>query len=80
MDQIDRALSHGVCVSAWTFDELYGRDGEFLDGVTSLGQAFVGEIPGNFHGWVQKPAVLRKRPEKQAKRGRPFARPASECE
>lgn len=26
---IDRALNNGVRVSAWTFDELYGRDGKF---------------------------------------------------
>ena len=68
--QIERALAKGVRVSAWTFDELYGRDGRFLDGVTSLGQAFVGEIPCDFHGWVQKPTVLRNGPKKSTKRGR----------
>ena len=68
--QIERALANGVRVSAWTFDELYGRDGRFLDGVTSLGQAFVGEIPCDFHGWVQKPRVLRNGPKKSTKRGR----------
>ncbi len=61
-------MNNGVRVSAWTFDELYGRDGRFLDGVTSLGQAFVGEIPGNFHGWVQKPVVLQKRPKNPGKK------------
>ena len=68
--QIERALANGVRVSAWTFDELYGRDGRFLDGVTSLGQVFVGEIPCDFHGWVQKPTVLRNGPKKPTKRGR----------
>jgi len=57
-------------VSAWTFDELYGRDGKFLDGLTSRGQVFIGEIPSSFHGWVQKPTVLRTRPKKPRKRGR----------
>jgi SRSO17 transposase len=68
--QIDRALSNGVRVSAWTFDELYGRDGKFLDGLESRGEVFVGEIPCDFHGWVQKPTVLRTGPKKPKKRGR----------
>lgn len=71
LGQIDRALSNGVRVSAWTFDELYGRDGKFLDGLESRGQVFVGEIPTNFHGWVEKPTVLRKDVKKPGKRGRP---------
>lgn len=57
-------------MSAWTFDELYGRDGKFLDGLTSRGQVFVGEIPGNFHGWTQKPKVLRTGRGRREKRGR----------
>ncbi len=69
LDQIDRALRNGVCVSAWTFDELYGRDGKFLDGLQSRRQVFVGEIPTNFHGWVQKPVVLRRGRKKQGKHG-----------
>ncbi len=69
--QIDRALSNGVRVSAWTFDELYGRDGKFLDGLESRRQVFVGEIPSDFHGWALEPKVLRKGPKKSKKRGRP---------
>lgn len=71
MEQIDHALSNGVRVSAWTFDALYGRDGKFLDGLQSHHQVFVGEIPRDFHGWVQPPTVLRSGPKKQGKRGRP---------
>ena len=59
---IDRALAHGVRVAAWTFDEAYGRDGAFLNGLEQRGQAFVGEVPTNFHGWVRKPRVLRSGP------------------
>lgn len=70
LDQIDGALSNGVRVSAWTFDELYGRDAKFLDGLESRRQVFVGEIPIDFHGWVRKPAVLRSGPKKSEKRGR----------
>ena len=70
LDQIDVALSNGVCVSAWTFDALYGRDSKFLDGLESRRQLFVGEIPSDFHGWVQKPTVLRSGPKTSRKGGR----------
>lgn len=70
LDQIDVALSNGVRVSAWTFDELYGRDGKFLNGLESRRQVFVGEIPSNFHGWLQKPNVLRNGPKFGPKGGR----------
>jgi SRSO17 transposase len=70
LDQTDRALANGIRVSAWTFDELYGRDSKFLDGLETHRQVFVGEIPSNFHGWVQKPAVLQKGPKRSTKQGR----------
>jgi SRSO17 transposase len=78
-------LANGIRVSAWTFDELYGRDGPFLDGLVSLGQVFVGEIPATFHGWLEKPKVLRKGPKQRGKRGRPkdyprLARRRPSCE
>jgi SRSO17 transposase len=56
---VDRALAHGLRVQAWTFDELYGRDTVFLDGLEQRRQVFVGEVPSNFHGWVIRPHVLR---------------------
>lgn len=59
---IDRALTNGVRVAAWTFDELYGRDGRFLDAVEQRGQVFVGEIPVDFHGWMRKPKILHEGP------------------
>ena len=65
LELIDRALANGVRVAAWTFDELYGRDGKFLDGLEARRQAFVGEVPGDFHGWVQKPKILRSGPKKK---------------
>ena len=65
---IDRALVHGVHVAAWTFDELYGRDGKFLDGLEQRGQVFLGEIPADFHGWLKKPKILRS--DRQKRRGR----------
>jgi SRSO17 transposase len=75
LELIDRALGNGVRAAAWTFDELQGRDGKFLDGLFLDGleqrqQAFVGEIPMDFHGWVQPPRILRFGPKKSKKRGR----------
>jgi SRSO17 transposase len=70
LELIDRALGNGVRVAAWTFDELYGRDGPFLDGLEERRQVFVGEVPADFHGWVQKPQILRSRPKNAKKRGR----------
>jgi len=67
---IDGALDNGIRVSAWTFDELYGRDGKFLDALESRGQVFVAEIPVDFHGWVRKPKILHEGPENMG-RGRP---------
>jgi hypothetical protein len=67
---VDRTLSNGIRVKAWTFDELYGRDGQFLDGLDERGEAFVGEVPPNFHVWLAQPIVLRKPPKHQGKTGR----------
>ena len=70
MAQIEHALLNGICVWAWTFDEFYGRDHAFLDGLEARDQLFVGEIPCNFHGWVQEPVVLRTGPKTTRKHGR----------
>lgn len=71
LDLVRRALANGVRVKAWTFDELYGRSGPFLDDLTKQGQAFVGEIPSDFHVWLAKPRVARTRGDS---RGRGVAR------
>jgi len=72
LGQISHALNNGMRVFAWTFDEWYGRDGTFLDGLQSLGQNYVAELPANFTGWVQEPAILlHPRTQKRHKRGRP---------
>ena len=67
---MDRALGDGIRVKAWTFDELYGRDGQFLDGLDERGEAFVGEVPPNFRVWLAPPIVLRKQPKNHGKTGR----------
>jgi len=63
VEMIDRALANGVRVAAWTFDELYGRDGKFLDALQQRRQLFVGEIPVDFHGWVREPIILHEGPK-----------------
>ncbi len=70
LTQVKHALANGIKVSAWTFDELYGRDTKFLDGLDELGEAFVCEIPGNFHGWLRRPNVIRKAPSQSTRKGR----------
>jgi SRSO17 transposase len=59
-EQVGRALGNGVRVAAWSFDSLYGRDGEFLDGMDGRGQCYVGQIPKDFFGWLCPPRLLVK--------------------
>jgi SRSO17 transposase len=71
LSQVQRALGNGIRFWSFTFDELYGRSGPFLDGLLGLGQNFVGEIPCDFVGWVQAPQILIKpTPAETRKRGR----------
>ncbi|MFQ5818223.1 MAG: IS701 family transposase [Terriglobia bacterium] len=70
LGQIRRALGNGIRVAAWTFDEWYGRDGDFLDGLDALGQSYVGEVPSTFTGWSHQPQVLQTpRSQEGHKRG-----------
>jgi SRSO17 transposase len=70
LDLIDQALLHGIKVSAWTCDELYGRDSKFLDGLERRDQAYVAEIPSDTRVWTSKPKVIHKSSAKTG-RGRP---------
>jgi SRSO17 transposase len=71
LDQVRRALSNGIRVAAWTFDELYGRGHDFQDGLSRLGQNYVAEVPSDFVGWLQAPRILRSpSPQDRRKRGR----------
>ena len=63
LELIDRVIANGVRVEAWTFDEAYGRNTEFLDGLEARCQVFVGEVPVNFHGWMTEPKVLLSGPQ-----------------
>jgi SRSO17 transposase len=74
LDLIDRAKGNGIEVMAWTADELYGRDGAFLDGLDQRGEAFVVEIPPNAHVWLKKPKVLKKPPAGGSRRPKKYPR------
>jgi len=74
LELIDRAKSNGIEVMAWTADELYGRDGSFLDGLDQRGEAFVVEVPPNAHVWLSKPKVLRKPPPNSGRRRKKYPR------
>jgi len=64
-------LSNGIRVAAWTFDELYGRDSKFLDGLDDRKQAYVAEIPSDTHVWTTNPNVIRKASNHKSGKGRP---------
>lgn len=78
---IDQAMANGVRVAAWTFDEFYGRDHEFLDGLEQRGQIFVAEVPVAFHGWLEKPKILHTGPKRRRLTKHPrVARRRPSCE
>jgi SRSO17 transposase len=58
LEQVSRSMQNGIRVFAWTFDEWYGRDGDFLDGLETRGQNYVGEVPSDFSGWLYEPEIL----------------------
>ncbi len=81
MGLIDRTLENGVQVAAWTFDELYGRDSKFLDGLVNREQAYVAEIPSDTRLWTIKPNVIRKASTKTRSKKTPrVARQRPACE
>jgi SRSO17 transposase len=63
LELVDRVRGNGIQVAAWTFDEFYGRDGKFLDGLEERKQVFVAEVPVTFHGWLQRPQLLHTGPK-----------------
>lgn len=76
LGQIQRALSNGIRVAAWTFDEHYGMSYGFLDALDRLGQTYVAEVPCTFCGWAKEPAILyRPTPQEMRKKGKKRAFP-----
>lgn len=73
MELVDRAKANGIAVMAWNADELYGRDGYFLNGLDARAETFVVEIPPNAQAWLNKPKTLRNPPK--IRNGRPCSYP-----
>ena len=72
--QIRRALGNGIRVAAWTFDENYGKEPDFLDGLEAVGQSYVGEVPSTFRGWSHPPRVLGRPTPRALRKGGPRLR------
>lgn len=70
--QVGPLVRHG-----WvTFDEGYGKDPAFLRDLEERGEHYVGEIPKNVRGWLQRPAVEEPTPNPKGRsRQKPRVRP-----
>jgi SRSO17 transposase len=51
-----------------TFDETYGRNPDFLSGLEELDERYIGEVPKDTRGWLQRPALA---PARARRKGRP---------
>jgi SRSO17 transposase len=69
LELFDRARGNGLTFEWATFDEGYAGKPEFLRELSARGQLFVGEVPRNFMGWVERPRVVT-RPYRKNHRGR----------
>lgn len=68
----------GVLPHAWvTFDEGYGRDTAFLAGLEELGERYIGEVPKDTRGWLERPAVQQPGPGKGRPRTKARVDPAA---
>jgi len=57
LELIQRSCAEGLPLQWITADEIYGRAGEFRDGVAAAGLWSVVEIPSNLTGWTRVPQV-----------------------
>jgi SRSO17 transposase len=69
LELYDHALKNGIHFDWMTFDEGYGSKPDFLRGLSSRQQKFVGEVPRSFTGWLKPPRVVT-RPFHKNRRGR----------
>lgn len=78
LELYDHALKNDLHFDWMTFDEGYGSKPDFLRGLSSRNQKFVGEIPCNFTGWLKPPRVITRPYHKNGRgRGRKIPRLAS---
>jgi SRSO17 transposase len=60
LEQIERATANGLRFGWLTFDEFYGRSGQFLRALDQRGQNYVAEIPVDTMLWTKRPDILYK--------------------
>ena len=70
LEQYRRALGNGLRFAWMTFDEHYGRNGEFRRELDGFGQNYVAEVPVDLTAWTQRPTVLYKAHARDRRRGR----------
>jgi SRSO17 transposase len=63
LEQVRRAVGHGVRFSYLIFDEDYGSVPEFWRALDALGQQGIGEVRANFDCWATPPAYHSGRAE-----------------
>src|SRR5262245_21019415 len=59
LGQLDRALSHGIAFTWFTFDEGYGAKPGYLQGLEHRRQRYVGEVPKAFRCFGRRPGPGR---------------------
>jgi SRSO17 transposase len=74
LGQYDRARANGISFDWLTFDEGYGDKPEFLAGLGTRGQKWVGEVPRDTCGWLSAPRVTTQ-PRRSGRRGRRPSKP-----
>ncbi len=55
LEQVRHALANGVVFAWLTFDEWYTSCPDFLAGLETLQQRYLGEVRRDFHGWLCDP-------------------------
>ena len=70
LEQYSRAIENGLRFGWLTFDEGYGRNGDFLRELDHLGQNYIAEVPVDFMAWTQRPQVLYRGHDRDKKPGR----------
>jgi SRSO17 transposase len=60
LDLLDQANANGVAFRWLTFDEGYGGKPEYLRELSKRNQAYVGEVPKSFTGWIESPETTER--------------------
>jgi SRSO17 transposase len=55
LEQVRHALANGIVFGWLTFDEWYSSCPDFLAGLETLKQRYIGEVRRDFHGWLCDP-------------------------